>query len=252
MDKRYAAILCALAVLALAADDNKKAFTPLADETVLIKVKASARSYVGRPFIMRGVLDISDYYNYGYENAGSTHAAYKFTPVDKDGRREIERANVYLQRIYSGPLSEKLVEASQKKSKRLMRIKCTILPERFASSEEFGWQFLELVDWQLYDKEKDDWAPWASEQFKAVMSEGRSKRTKNGTPPQPAKAVEPSARAASLLKMAQNLEKSKKTTAALGYYRQIAKDFPETPQAKEALEQIKKLDPKEKSKPASG
>ena len=39
-------------------------------------------------------------------------------------------------------------------------------------------------------------------------------------------------RAATVLKSAQNLEKVKKPEAALEYYRQVVKDFPETPRQK--------------------
>jgi YHS domain-containing protein len=49
------------------------------------------------------------------------------------------------------------------------------------------------------------------------------------------------ARAASQLRIAQNLEKSGKTAAALMYYKQIAKDYPGTAQAKTASARIKAL-----------
>jgi YHS domain-containing protein len=55
-------------------------------------------------------------------------------------------------------------------------------------------------------------------------------------------ATKPATRAASLLKLGQSLEKSGKTSAALGYYRQVVKDFPATPAAKTAAERIKALD----------
>lgn len=51
-------------------------------------------------------------------------------------------------------------------------------------------------------------------------------------------------KAASLLKLGQNLEKADKTTAALGYYRQVVKDYPGTPAAKTAAERIKALEPR--------
>ena len=54
-----------------------------------------------------------------------------------------------------------------------------------------------------------------------------------------AKAV---SRAASQLKIAQNLEKTGKTAAALKYYKQIVKDYPGTPQAKTAAARIKALE----------
>jgi len=48
-------------------------------------------------------------------------------------------------------------------------------------------------------------------------------------------------RAATLLRLGQSLEKSGKTTAALSYFRQIVKDFPDTPAAKTAGQRIKAL-----------
>ena len=49
-------------------------------------------------------------------------------------------------------------------------------------------------------------------------------------------------RAATLLRIAQNLEKDGKSTAALKNFRQIVKDFPGTPAAKTAAERIKALE----------
>lgn len=50
-----------------------------------------------------------------------------------------------------------------------------------------------------------------------------------------------SARAATQLRLGQGLEKSGKTAAAVKYYQQIVKDFPDTPQAKTAAARIKAL-----------
>ncbi len=49
------------------------------------------------------------------------------------------------------------------------------------------------------------------------------------------------ARAASQLRLGQNLEKSGKTSAALQYYRDLVKDYPDTPQARTAAARIKAL-----------
>lgn len=49
-------------------------------------------------------------------------------------------------------------------------------------------------------------------------------------------------RAASQLKIAENLEKTGKAAAALKYYKQIVKDYPNTPQATTASARIKALD----------
>jgi YHS domain-containing protein len=59
---------------------------------------------------------------------------------------------------------------------------------------------------------------------------------------EPPPAAKPAARAATLLRLARSLEKDGKTTAALGYYRQIVKDYAATPSAKTAAERIKAID----------
>jgi YHS domain-containing protein len=55
-------------------------------------------------------------------------------------------------------------------------------------------------------------------------------------------ATRAAARASTLLKLGQNLERSGKPEAALRYYRQIVKDFDKTPAAKMATERVKLLD----------
>jgi YHS domain-containing protein len=55
-------------------------------------------------------------------------------------------------------------------------------------------------------------------------------------------ATSPAARAASLLRIARNLERSGKTEAALKDYKRIVEDFAETPAAKTAKQRIKALE----------
>lgn len=55
------------------------------------------------------------------------------------------------------------------------------------------------------------------------------------------KAADPATRALSLLTAGRNLEKLDKPNVALGYYRQILKDYPDTPSAKTAAERLKAL-----------
>jgi hypothetical protein len=59
-----------------------------------------------------------------------------------------------------------------------------------------------------------------------------------------AAATKQATRATTLLKLGQNLERSGNTTAALGYYRQVVKDFAKTAAAKTAAERIKAIEPK--------
>jgi hypothetical protein len=55
-------------------------------------------------------------------------------------------------------------------------------------------------------------------------------------------ATQRSTRAATLLRIGQNLEKSAKTDAALAAYRRIVKEYPNTPAARNAAERIKVLE----------
>jgi hypothetical protein len=57
----------------------------------------------------------------------------------------------------------------------------------------------------------------------------------------PAAAPSAEARAATLLRSAENLEKAGKAAGAAAMYRQVVKDFPGTPQAKSATERLKAL-----------
>jgi TolA-binding protein len=51
------------------------------------------------------------------------------------------------------------------------------------------------------------------------------------------------AKAERLMVLGRNLEKAKKPSASLPYYRQVVKEYPDTPQAKEAAARIKALEP---------
>jgi YHS domain-containing protein len=53
---------------------------------------------------------------------------------------------------------------------------------------------------------------------------------------------QPYSRAATLLRIGQNLEKSGKASAALGYYKRIVKEFADTPAAKTAKQRIKAME----------
>ena len=60
-----------------------------------------------------------------------------------------------------------------------------------------------------------------------------------------APAAKPATRAATLVRLARTLERSGKTEQALANYRQVVKDYPDTPSAKTAAERIKALEKKQ-------
>jgi hypothetical protein len=74
--------------------------------------------------------------------------------------------------------------------------------------------------------------------------DAKTSTTKSGATPDDDRAAvaKQASRAASLLKLGQNLEKAGKTSAAVGYYRRVVKDFAKTAAAKTAAERIKAID----------
>ena len=90
-----------------------------------------------------------------------------------------------------------------------------------------------------FDAIGDD--PKAAEKASAP-AKGTAETPKGKDPAaEPAKAADPAAKAASVLRLGQNLEKANKPQAALGYYRQVVKDYPGTAAAKTAAGRIKVL-----------
>jgi hypothetical protein len=72
----------------------------------------------------------------------------------------------------------------------------------------------------------------------------RAARKKAAAPPPASDAKARANRASTQLRAAQNLEKLKKTAAALAAYRKVTADFPGTPKAAAAAERVKALEPK--------
>jgi YHS domain-containing protein len=108
-------------------------------------------------------------------------------------------------------------------------------PVKAASTSKVGkddGSFDGLVDEVKPKKEMP--AKSARTKAKAAKAEAAAESAK----PAPAKDT---ARAASQLRLGQNLEKAGKTAAALKYYQQVVKDYPGTPQAKIAAARIKVL-----------
>ena len=83
--------------------------------------------------------------------------------------------------------------------------------------------------------------PKAKAPEKAETAKPDTKDTAAKKPARGKTAVDPVEKAASLLKLGQSLEKAGKLTGALGYYRQVVKDYPATPSAKTAAERVKAL-----------
>jgi YHS domain-containing protein len=96
-----------------------------------------------------------------------------------------------------------------------------------------------------FDGLTDDPKPAAKSSTSGAMK--KAPATASDDPSKPATKSDSSkpadaSRAATTLRLAQNLEKTGKTAAALSYYRRIVKDYPGTTPAKTAAERIKVLE----------
>jgi hypothetical protein len=287
------------------------------EEVSLVRLKGNPQDYIGKEFILCGGVAISDYYNYGFSKAASTHYSYRFYQVDKDVKvASNELVHVYLAKSLGKAFSEKVTQVMEGGANAmLIRLRCYVDPERIGSNHDEILSHIEIRDWQSAD-DSGGWNPWAfsgifrgyaqirriglpavpaltdiilSDQVYqnegadellragaavallgidpesrrsaqallqkgvqkvitrkardwAVMVYGKlaAKGETTGPRPQP-KPIDRSVRAATTLRSAQNLEKAKKIPGALGLYRQIVKDYPETPEAKVAAERIKTL-----------
>jgi YHS domain-containing protein len=81
----------------------------------------------------------------------------------------------------------------------------------------------------------------ASEPSPKVSSKAKSTPRPKSESASAPKSSDPTAKAASLLRLGQALEKAGKTSGALDYYRQVVKDYPDSTQAKTAADRIKAL-----------
>jgi hypothetical protein len=91
------------------------------------------------------------------------------------------------------------------------------------------------IEGRILDGHLKDQSVWVAEVFTAryiiVVAKDRISRPNATTEAKESKA-------ASLLRMGQGLERSKKSAAALGYYRQVVRDFPDSDEARTAAGRI--------------
>ncbi|QDT04351.1 hypothetical protein K227x_27420 [Rubripirellula lacrimiformis] len=134
------------------------------DETSLIRIKAKPTEFLGEEVIIVGVVSPSSYYNYGYDNAESTHFATDFSELSTDLTR-LGRAHVYIPKVFSGLLVDGMAESVESGlDGKLVRMKVSLDPRRY---EDAGtWDLLECSDWQLYGGEAQGWLPWSQDGLK--------------------------------------------------------------------------------------
>jgi len=134
----------------------------MGDETSLVRIKADPRSYLDKTFVIVGGISASSYYGFGYRDAESTHYAMNFVEVDKSAKKTGNSADLYVPRTFSALLVERMVQAEEQGfSGLLVRIRATLDSARYEGA--MTWNLMEVIDWQMLDREANRWKPWALE-----------------------------------------------------------------------------------------
>jgi len=138
--------------------DSNPPLRVVGDETLLIKVKADPRDYLGRSFVMTGGIKVASYHNYGYLYAEKSHYSLSFIEVvDNEGNQGERRCHLYLAR---NNLSKNIIDHIIKKTEQndyvRIRIKVTLDPNRY---EDGAWNLLELLDVQ-FSQNDGKWGDW--------------------------------------------------------------------------------------------
>jgi hypothetical protein len=109
-----------------------------ADLHTVREVESDQPNFLNQPFILKGTIEISDYYNYGYRRAEQTH--YSFRINDGTGKR----CNAYMERGKVGGLRQQLLSAGGPIKGSFSVV---LLSRRYERNS--GQLFLELLDYRL-------------------------------------------------------------------------------------------------------
>ncbi len=140
------------------------------DEIPLVRIKASPTEYVGKVFTICGGIKVYDYFNYEYSDAQHTHYSLRFVQVGKDSQLKNDDATLYLSRKVGAPIINKLLakeEDTPSNNFALVRVKVTILPQRYDSN---AWEMFELLDIQFPN---EDWKGWDNGVLARIAGEKR-------------------------------------------------------------------------------
>jgi hypothetical protein len=104
------------------------------------EVESDQPSFLDQPFLLKGTIEIANYYNFGYDRAEQTH--YSFTINDGSGGR----CAAYMERGKAGDLRQQLLSAGGP-VKGLFTL--VLLSQRYYSSGHPNGLFVELLDYRL-------------------------------------------------------------------------------------------------------
>ena len=99
------------------------------------EVKSDQHRFVGEHIVLTGSLELSDYFNYGYEKAQKTHLAFRLTDGDNN------TANLYMMRDIGEPVRKKLLAA-----KEPLNASCLIVIPKDRFIENSGGIYADILD----------------------------------------------------------------------------------------------------------
>lgn len=125
------------------------------NEVSLVRVKADPQQFIDKTFAMIVLVSPSSYFNYGYNNAESTHYSLQFREVNLDGSVG-GTGHLYVSRTFSDLLVERVIKTVETGAKyQLLRVEVTLDSDRYEGASSYD--LLELQDWQYYDATKSQW-----------------------------------------------------------------------------------------------
>lgn len=131
------------------------------DETSLVRIEADPQSFIDKGINITGVISPSSYYNYGYDDAESTHYSFDFRETNRS-LEIIGDATVYASKEFSAILLERATSARETgASGAVVRLKVVLKSDRYSGAG--SWDLLEANDWQFYDVKKGSWSSWTLE-----------------------------------------------------------------------------------------
>lgn len=132
------------------------------DETSLVRVKAKPEDFLDREFIVSGVIKVSDYFNFGYHDADSSHFSIELEEVGDNGLAGSEAAHLYVTKLLGQALLDDLAAVEEKGfTGKAARVTVTLESRRFEGAST--WDLLEVVDWQFLTDDRANWKPGAFE-----------------------------------------------------------------------------------------
>lgn len=157
----FTVALLMFAVFIAGPDDEKIPREP--SDTSLIRIKADPEKCFSEELKIVGGIQISDYYNYGYENTEKLFHSISFREAGKTfGDSLGDRAYIYMPRKFAKDVVDRLVEASEDGDGDhillLARVKVKLNRFRYFPGKQ--WNMLEAKDVQFFDRKTGKWGEW--------------------------------------------------------------------------------------------